>query len=303
MTTVLPEGLLLIDKPPGITSHDAVAQVRRALGTKKVGHAGTLDPMATGLLVIGVGRATRLLRFLGELPKTYEGTFLLGIETDTLDAQGAEVRRASTDGVTLRSLKDAADALVGESMQTPPAYSAVKVGGRKLYDAARKGQELHADPRAIRVDRFHVAENADGLPRVDFVIVCSGGTYVRVLVADVGAALECGAHLIRLRRTAIGPLSIGQATSPEDPGVPLPSSAAVAHLPRIELDPEEAIAAGHGRVLGPAGIAGPYGVYAPDGTLIGIYRDDMAKAIPEMILAPNIQEDDRADPGGPARVG
>lgn len=302
MITALPEGLLLIDKPPGITSHDAVAQVRRALGTKKVGHAGTLDPMATGLLIIGVGRATRLLRFLGELPKTYEGTFLLGIETDTLDAEGVDVRRTSTGGVTIQAVAQAAGALVGESMQTPPAYSAVKVGGQKLYEAARKGQDLQAAPRAIRVDRFHVAESAKGLPRVDFQIVCSGGTYVRVLTAGVGSSLGCGAHLTRLRRTAIGPLLVASATPPEDPGELLPVETAVGHLPRVELEPEEAIAAGHGRILGPTGIDGPYGVYAPGGRLIGIYRDDLTKAKPEMILAAMDDPSDSADSGGPADV-
>lgn len=302
MTAAPPEGLLLIDKPSGITSHDAVARVRRALGTKKVGHAGTLDPMATGLLVIGVGRATRLLRFLGELPKTYEGTFLLGVETDTLDAEGTEVRRTSTDGVTLRAVADAAAALLGESLQRPPAYSAVKVGGQKLYDAARKGQDLQAEPREVRVDRFDVKAAAGGLPEVNFVVTCSGGTYVRVLAADVGTAVGCGAHLIRLRRTAIGPLTVAGARPPEDPGALLPVETAVRHLPRIELDPEEAVAAGHGRILGPAGIEGPYGVYAPDGRLVGIYRDDLTKATPEMILAPAAEPGDPAELSGPADV-
>jgi tRNA pseudouridine55 synthase len=302
VTAAPPEGLLLIDKPSGITSHDAVARVRRALGTKKVGHAGTLDPMATGLLVIGVGRATRLLRFLGELPKTYEGTFLLGVETDTLDAEGTEVRRTSTDGVTLRAVADAAAALLGESLQRPPAYSAVKVGGQKLYDAARKGQDLQAEPREVRVDRFDVKAAAGGLPEVNFVVVCSGGTYVRVLAADVGTAVGCGAHLIRLRRTAIGPLTVAGARPPEDPGALLPVETAVRHLPRIELDPEEAVAAGHGRILGPAGIEGPYGVYAPDGRLVGIYRDDLTKATPEMILAPAAEPGDPAELSGPADV-
>jgi tRNA pseudouridine55 synthase len=302
VTAAPPEGLLLIDKPSGITSHDAVARVRRALGTKKVGHAGTLDPMATGLLVIGVGRATRLLRFLGELPKTYEGTFLLGVETDTLDAEGTEVRRTSTDGVTLRAVADAAAALLGESLQRPPAYSAVKVGGQKLYDAARKGQDLQAEPREVRVDRFDVKAAAGGLPEVNFVVTCSGGTYVRVLAADVGTAVGCGAHLIRLRRTAIGPLTVAGARPPEDPGALLPVETAVRHLPRIELDPEEAVAAGHGRILGPAGIEGPYGVYAPDGRLVGIYRDDLTKATPEMILAPAAEPGDPAELSGPADV-
>ena len=278
-----PEGLLLIDKPPGITSHDAVARVRRALGTKKVGHAGTLDPMATGLLVIGVGRATRLLRFLGDLSKTYEGSFRLGIRTTTLDADGERVSEAPAEGVSDEALRAAMTAKLGASAQRPPAFSAVKVGGRKLYEAARRGETLEAPARVIRVDAFDlVARRGDD---VDFLAVVSGGTYVRVLAADVGDALGCGAHLTRLRRTAVGPLRVDDATPPDDPGTPLPVERAVAHLPRLRLDVEEAEAASHGRVLGPAGIDGPYGVYAPDGRLIGIWRDAGAKARPEMVLA------------------
>src|SRR5512132_1845640 len=137
------EGPLLVDKPSGMTSHDAVDVVRRSLGTRKVGHAGTLDPMATGLLVLGVGRATRLLRFLGGLPKTYEGTLRLGVETTTLDADGEVVRETEVD-VTEAQVTGAMRSLVGESLQRPPAYSAIKVGGRKLYEAAREGERLEA---------------------------------------------------------------------------------------------------------------------------------------------------------------
>jgi tRNA pseudouridine55 synthase len=278
-----PDGVLLIDKPSGITSHDAVAAVRRALGTRKVGHAGTLDPMATGLLVLGVGRATRLLRFLGDLPKTYEGTFRLGVETDTLDADGRVVSTTEVH-VSADEVAAAMRGLMGDSMQRPPAYSAVKVGGRKLYEAARSGERVEAEPRPIRVDAFDLLtmESTD----VTFRVVCSGGTYVRALAADVGRTLRCGAHLIRLRRTRIGPLAVDEATTPEDPGPPRPLETAVAHLPHVALDPFEAEAAGHGRVLAPAGIAGPYAVTAPDGTLVGIYRDDGPRAKPDMILAP-----------------
>ena len=277
-----PEGIVLVDKPSGMTSHDVVDAVRRALGTRKVGHAGTLDPIATGLLVLGVGRATRLLRFLGDLPKTYEGTMRLGVETDTLDADG-EVSRTSEVRATRDAIARAMADLVGESVQRPPAYSAVKVGGRKLYEAARAGEVLEADPRPIRVDGF----DAEGyeLPDVRFRVVCSGGTYVRVLVADVGARLGCGAHLARLCRTAIGPLTLARATSPDAPGAPLPLDTAVSHLPHLELDDHEAEAARHGRILGPAAIDGPYAVTAADGSLIGIYRDEGGKARPEMILA------------------
>lgn len=274
---------MLVDKPTGITSHDAVAKVRRALGMKKVGHAGTLDPMATGLLVMGVGRGTRLLRFLGDLPKTYEGTFRLGIETTTLDADGDVTREAAVD-VADEDLAAAMAAKLGASAQRPPAFSAVKVGGVKLYEAARKGEELQAAPRIVRVDRFDLVERRGA--DVEFVAVVSGGTYVRVLAADIGASLGCGAHLTALRRTSIGPFEVSEAAAPDDPGEPLPLERAVAHLPRFVLDPEEVVAATHGRVLGPAGIDGPYGAFSPEGRLIGVYEDQAAKAVPLVILAP-----------------
>jgi tRNA pseudouridine55 synthase len=276
-----PEGLLLIDKPGGITSHDAVARVRRALGTKKVGHAGTLDPMATGLLVMGVGRGTRFLRFLGGLPKTYEATLRLGVETTTLDGDGDVVRTTVVD-VADDDLGRAVAGLVGGSMQRPPAFSAVKVEGRKLYEAARKGEVLEAAPRPIRVDRFEVLERRGD--DVDVIVVCSGGTYVRVLAADVGATLGCGAHLTVLRRTAIGSFAVADATTPEDPGVPAPIASAVEHLPTLRLDEEEAVAASHGRVLGPRAIDGPYAVLSPGDELIGVYADDGPKAVPLVIL-------------------
>jgi tRNA pseudouridine55 synthase len=278
-----PDGVLLIDKPCGVTSHDVVDAVRRALRTRKVGHAGTLDPMATGLLVLGVGRATRLLRFLGGLVKTYEGTMRLGVETDTLDADGSVTRTAPV-ATSPDAVAAAMASLVGDSMQRPPAFSAVKVGGRKLYDAARAGEPIEAEPRPIRVDAFELL----GLHGDDaaFRVVCSGGTYVRVLAADVGASLGCGSHLTRLRRTAVGPLAVDRATPPDAPGEPLPIATAVAHLPQLRLDELEADAASHGRILGPAGIDGPYAVTGPDGGLIGVYRDDQGKARPEVIVPP-----------------
>ena len=332
------EGLLLVDKPSGMTSHDAVDVVRRSLGTRKVGHAGTLDPMATGLLVLGVGRATRLLRYLGDLPKTYAATGRLGEETDTLDADGEIVRTAPVDvslaeveracaslvgesmqtpptysavkvggrrlyeaarkgevleaparpirvdavDVSLAEVERACASLVGESMQTPPAYSAVKVGGRRLYEAARKGEVLEAAARPIRVDAFDVTA-FDGRD-VEVLIMCSGGTYVRVLVGDVGRALGCGAHLVRLRRTAIGSFRVEDA-HPPGAGTLEPVERAVEHLPGVRLDPEEARAASHGRPLGPAGVVGPYAVFDPDNALVGIYQDEGAMAVPQVILS------------------
>ena len=283
--TPQPDGLLLVDKPTGITSHDAVDHVRRALGVRKVGHAGTLDPMATGLLLMCVGRATRLMRFLGDLPKEYEGTAVLGVETDTLDADGAVVREnaEAAAAVTEDDLRAALAELVGEIEQTPPAYSAVKVQGEPLYRSARRGEARAAPARTVRVDAFDLT--SFGPPAFTFHVRCSGGTYVRSLVRDAGAALGCGAHLSRLRRTAIGRFRAEDGRPPDDPGTPLDSVAAVEHLPSVELNADEANAASHGRILGPAGVDGPYRVYGPDGTLVGIYQDDGPKAVPELILA------------------
>jgi len=275
--------VLLIDKPAGITSHDAVDMVRRALHTRKVGHAGTLDPPATGLLIMGVGRATRLLRFLGELPKLYEGTAVLGVETSTLDATGEVVREMPVD-VSEQELRAAMDAFVGELEQRPPAYSAVKVGGERLYRAAREGRLLEAPARRVTVYAFNLRRFHP--PRFDFRVRCSGGTYVRSLVADVGIHLGCGAHLEVLRRTGIGPFTVKEASPPDRPGELLQVEAAVSHLAAVTLQEEEARVAAHGRVLGPAGITGPYRALGPDGRLIGIYRDEGSRAVPEVILAP-----------------
>jgi tRNA pseudouridine55 synthase len=277
------DGLLLVDKPGGMTSHDVVDVVRRAFGTRKVGHSGTLDPMATGLLLVGVGRATRLLRFFGDLPKTYAGTARLGVRTDTLDADGAVVATMPVE-VTRQDVERAFASMLGSSSQRPPAYSAVKVGGRKLYEAARAGDTLEAEPREIRVDRYDLT--AFDPPDIGFAVTCSGGTYVRVLLADAGDALGCGAHLTSLRRTAIGPYRVEDALAPDRVERPLPLERAVAHLPRCHVEREEAIAVSHGRILAPGDLEGPYGVYDPDGRLLGIYADDGSKAKPLVILAP-----------------
>lgn len=276
-------GLLLIDKPAGITSHDAVAKVRRALGVRKVGHSGTLDPAATGLLLIGVGRATRLLRFLGDLPKVYQGRGILGVETDTLDAEGAVVRESPVE-VAEGTLRSAMQRFTGEIEQVPPAYSAVKVEGERLYKAARRGEHVEAPPRRVTVDSFDLQRFES--PAFDFEVRCSAGTYIRSLVADVGRELGSGAHLQRLRRTAIGPFRVGVARPPDDPGPLLPMDRAVEHLSSVTLHEEEAKVAIHGCCLGPAGIAGAYRALAPNGTLIGIYRDQGTKAVPEVILTP-----------------
>jgi tRNA pseudouridine55 synthase len=275
------DGLLLIDKPSGITSHDAIDAVRRALGVRKVGHAGTLDPLASGLLVMGVGRATRLLRFLADLDKEYEGTGRLGEETDTLDADG-RTTRTTTVSATEQDLRDAMGSLVGEIDQRPPAFSAVKVGGERAHRAARRGRPVDTFPRRVRVDAFELL-SFDGRD-FDFRVVSSGGTYVRVLVADLGTALRPGAHLVRLVRTRIGPFRLVAARPPDDPGDPAPIERAVDHLPRMDLDQEEAAAARHGRALGPPPGPGFHAAFDPDGRLVGVYRDCGSKACPEVVI-------------------
>jgi tRNA pseudouridine55 synthase len=275
------DGILLVDKPSGITSHDAVDRVRQALGIRKVGHSGTLDPMATGLLVMGVGRATRLLRFLGDLDKEYEGTGRLGEETDTLDAEGAVVATSDAE-VPREALLEAMAAFVGEIEQRPPAFSSVSVGGQRLHRAARRGEAIEAPARRVRVDAFELLgfEGRD----MEFRVVCSGGTYVRSLVADVGRRLGVGAHLTRLVRTRIGGFRLEDARSPDDPGELLPVGRAVDHLPRIELIEDEAEAARHGRPLAPPDGPGFHAAFDPAGRLVGIYRDCGTKACPEVVL-------------------
>ena len=174
--------------------------------------------------------------------------------------------------------------LTGDLLQRPPAYSAVKVGGRKLYEAARAGEELQANARPVHVETFEMTGRSDD--DVDFLVVCGGGTYVRVLAADVGDQLGCGAHLTRLRRTAIGGFRVEDARPPEEPGPPLSLDQAVAHLPRWDVEEEEAIAVSHGRILAPSGLAGPFSVVAPDGRMLGIYEDAGTKAVPLVVLAP-----------------
>jgi tRNA pseudouridine55 synthase len=226
-------GLGVVDKPAGWTSHDVVAKARGVLGTKKIGHSGTLDPGATGVLLLGVGTVTRLLRFLSVLPKSYVAEVVLGIETSTLDAAG-EVVATHAMSVTVEEVRAAAAALVGEILQVPPMVSAVQVGGRRLHELARQGIEIERDARPVVVHRFDVAPTDDALV-FRIAVDCSTGTYVRSLAADLGRALGGGAHLRALRRTAIGPFTEALARPLESVEL-LPPAAAVAHLPALEVD-------------------------------------------------------------------
>ena len=242
---------MLVDKPSGVTSHDVVDVVRRSLRTRKVGHAGTLDPMATGLLILGVGRATRLLRYLGDLSKSYAATGRLGEETDTLDADGQIVRSASVD-VSRAEIEEACAALVGDSLQTPPAYSAVKVGGRKLYEAARKGDALEAPARRIASTRSRCRRSAGETSRFGSP-ARAARTYASSWPTSV--VRSCGApRAPSPNRDRALP---GRGRPPGRVAKPFPIERAVEHLPSVHLDAEEALAASHGRLLGPAAIDGP----------------------------------------------
>lgn len=286
-------GLLLVDKSGGMTSHDVVARARRALGTRRVGHAGTLDPMATGLLVLGVEAATRLLTFVVGADKTYTATILLGVATDTDDADGEPVSHA--DPATLAAVADAdvtaaVRALTGDISQVPSRYSAIKVRGRRAYDLARAGEAVELESRRVVVSRFEVTgirREARGIA-VDAEVDCSSGTYVRALARDLGEALGVGGHLTALRRTRVGPFDVAAAASVDDIGDAAlidPATAASLTIGSIRVSAEEARDLRHGkRLVGAAGrLHGPRAAaIAADGALVGVVErrgDDLKSAM------------------------
>lgn len=206
-------GILLIDKPSGITSHDVVDRVRRKLKIKTVGHAGTLDPMATGLLIILVGKATKSSQYLMGLRKEYEATLLLGIETDSQDADGEETARYPVPEISSEEIIQLFKTFEGDQYQLPPMYSAKKINGVPLYKLARKGKEVEREPRLINISKIQLIANE--LPKIKFLVGCSKGTYIRTIAHDIGRKLQCGAHLIQLRRTAIAEFHIDKSVSLE----------------------------------------------------------------------------------------
>jgi tRNA pseudouridine55 synthase len=282
-------GLVVVDKPAGWTSHDVVAKLRRAYGQRRIGHAGTLDPDATGVLLVGLGRVTRLLRFLQDAGKSYRATIGFGIATDTLDASGEVVERRELP-ITRAQLDEAAREFTGEIEQVPPMVSALKVGGRKLYELARRGEEIERKARRVRVDALVVEEFRGGpFPEAVVRVDCSSGTYVRSLAADLGAALGGPAHLRGLRRTRVGSFTLDEARPLDaivaDPEVALlPPAAAVRDLPRATVDAAHARAVLHGRPLGDddldlgravaAAVAsgGPFAVFDDGGGLLAVYE-------------------------------
>ncbi|MGH7521957.1 MAG: tRNA pseudouridine(55) synthase TruB [Gemmatimonadales bacterium] len=236
-------------KPAGPTSHDVVDMVRRALGEQRVGHLGTLDPFAKGLLVLVVGRATRLAPFAADWPKAYEGVIRLGVTTDTDDATGAIVATAPWTGVTPAQLADVIGRFRGGYEQRPPAYSAVKIEGERAYRRARRGEAVSPEPRSVEIRELEIVEAA--VPDLQFRATVSAGTYLRSLARDIGAALGCGAHLTALRRTAVGPLPLADAVAPDAVTWDVLQDAAilVAHLPRRQVDKKEREAVVHGRPI------------------------------------------------------
>lgn len=283
------DGLAVIDKEAGWTSHDVVAKARGVLGTRKVGHAGTLDPDATGVLLLGVGRATRLLRFLTPLTKQYEGELVLGAETTTLDASGDVTAVYDMAGITPEQVQNAASGFVGDIMQVPPMVSAIKVGGRRLYELAREGVEVEREARPVTIhDMGVVPVNVDaGVYRMR--VSCSSGTYIRSLAADIGTALGGGGHLRALRRVAIGSFTVAEA-KPVAAAVLLTMSEALRDYPAVSVDDEIARRVGSGQVLDAEDLAstgeGPWPVLDSQGRLLAVYQPHIEGLVKPAVVIP-----------------
>lgn len=281
------DGLVVVDKPGGMTSHDVVSRVRRLAGTRKVGHAGTLDPMATGVLVLGVNRATRLLGHLMLTEKAYDATIRLGVATTTDDAEGEVTAVVATDGLDEATIRAAAAGFTGDLLQVPTAVSAIKVDGKRAYQRVRDGEEVELKARPVTVHELTVTDvRGDEL---DVSVRCSSGTYIRAIARDLGAALGVGGHLTALRRTAVGPYTLADAHTldaladapPGLQGALMPiAEAARAAFPAADLDERQAGDVRVGRPLD-LDLAGLTGVFAPDGSFLALYepRDGRARPV------------------------
>ena len=293
-------GIVIVDKPQGLTSHDVVARIRRLAGTRRVGHAGTLDPMATGVLVVGVEKATRLLGHLALSEKEYSATIRLGQATDTDDAEGQVIAETPAAGVSEASLEAAVVTLTGEIEQVPPGYSAIKVAGKRAYRLAREGAAPELAARAVTVTAFTVlaVRRVGDLLDADVTVTCSSGTYIRALARDLGRALGVGGHLTALRRTRVGPYEIATAATLDQLSatfavIPLDEAARVAFRP-VQLTEDQARAVAHGvRVAiedmdwpgGTLETAGPVAAFAPDGSLIALLTEQAGQARPLAVFA------------------
>lgn len=281
-------GFLAVDKPAGPTSHDVVAGVRRVTGMRRVGHAGTLDPPASGLLVVALGRATRLIRFTQDLPKEYVATARFGVGTDTLDASG-EVVESVAMPVSADDVRDALGRFTGTVHQVPPMVSALKVGGERLYRLARRGVEVERAARPVEILECELVDfEPSDHPLVTFRVLCGKGTYVRSLADDVARSLGGPAHLVALRRTRIGAFTVGSGALPlTDLGrwadrLVTPAEA-LAHLPSLTVPPPVAEAVRHGRAID-APATGTVRVLDGDGRLLAVYVGDGSQAVPEVVV-------------------
>ncbi|MEU1968236.1 tRNA pseudouridine(55) synthase TruB [Micromonospora sediminicola] len=290
------DGLIVVDKPGGMTSHDVVARVRRLARTRRVGHGGTLDPMATGVLVIGVGRATRLLTYVIGAGKSYTATIRLGQSTVTDDAEGEVVASTPAGAVTDEAVRAALAVLTGEIDQVPSAVSAIKIDGQRAYKRVRDGETVELPARRVTVSRLDVRAIRRDTPDVvdvDVDVTCSSGTYIRALARDAGVALGVGGHLTALRRTSVGAFTLAEAATldqleeraPEVVNLSL-DAAADRYFPRRDATAEEARVLSHGGPLASVGIAGPYAVFGPAGGLIAIVSERDGRARAEIVLAP-----------------
>jgi tRNA pseudouridine55 synthase len=272
---VSPEpGLVVVDKPGGMTSHDVVSRVRRLAGTRKVGHAGTLDPMATGVLVVAIDRATRLLGHLALTDKRYDATIRLGASTTTDDAEGEVLETRSTTGLTEAAVRAALAGFVGEIDQVPSSVSAVKVAGKRAYERVREGEQVELPPRRVTVHALDVTTVE--LPDVRVSVHCTSGTYIRAIARDAGAALGVGGHLTALRRTAVGPFTLDHARTleqlAEDFSATPVAEAARAAFPAVELDDSQVADVRVGRPLD-LELGGLSALFAPDGEFLALYRE------------------------------
>lgn len=286
-------GIVVIDKPAGMTSHDVVARCRRIFATRRVGHAGTLDPMATGVLVVGVDRATKILGLLSAASKSYAATIRLGQTTSTDDAEGEPVSGASAQHLVRDVIEAAVGALRGDIEQVPSAVSAVKVDGKRAYRLVREGHTVELEPRPVHIDRFEVlaVRPHDRLVDLDVEVDCSSGTYIRALARDVGAALGVGGHLTSLRRTRVGRFALDQAYALDDlaerPRLSYSlDEACLQVFPRRDLTDEEAEATSNGRSLSPAGIDGIYAACDSKGRVMALLRDEGVRTKSVVVIRP-----------------
>lgn len=285
------DGVLVIDKPPGMTSHDVVDVIRKRFKMKKVGHAGTLDPDATGVLLVGLGRATRFLAYAQDAPKRYEATARFGISTSTQDASG-EVLQTRPCRFTREDLVDILERFTGAIEQVPPMVSAVKIGGERLHAKARRGETIDRPPRSVTVYSLQLTRFADGdQPEAELDVTCSSGTFVRTLIHDIGEELGCGAHMTALRRTETGGFSLDEATPLEEVGEgdlkPLVESVRV--LPTVEVDAEHAADVSFGRKL-PGSIAPDLGdqdllAVRSGGALVAVYKRSGDAFAPDRVVS------------------